>query len=148
MQPAENRAINDDAQRQRDERLSTADLAKHNEESTREQMRAVDKRTEGSNITRLPQRDTERTQLFGPDDSKNLHSRWDGIQGEFVDDPRHAVENADHLVAEAIQILATQFADERGRLEQQWQRSGDVSTEDLRLALQKYRSFFERLLAA
>jgi len=88
------------------------------------------------------------TPLFNPDEAKALQSHWDSVQAAFVDDPRHAVEDADHLVAEAIQQLARVFADERSDLERQWDRNGDVSTEELRLSLQKYRSFFQRVLAA
>ena len=76
-----------------------------------------------------------------------LRSRWDGIQAGFVDEPRRSVEQADGLVAEAMKRLAETFADERSRLEQQWGRGDDVSTEDLRIALQRYRSFFSRLLS-
>jgi len=64
-----------------------------------------------------------------------------------VDEPRKSVENADSLVAAAIKRLAEIFARERSSLEQQWAQGGDVSTEDLRLALQRYRSFFDRLLS-
>ena len=75
-----------------------------------------------------------------------LHSRWDAIQAGFVDEPRKSVEDADALVATAIQRLATIFADERAKLEREWGKGGDVSTEDLRIALRRYRSFFDRLL--
>ena len=68
------------------------------------------------------------------------------MQHGFVDAPRQAVEHADGLVAEVMQHLAKTFADERSRLEGQWDQGGDVSTEDLRTAFQRYRSFFERLL--
>jgi hypothetical protein len=76
----------------------------------------------------------------------DFRSRWTEVQTGFVDEPRQAVERADELVAEAIKRLAESFSEERGRLESQWARGGDVSTEDLRLSLQRYRSFFERLL--
>jgi len=63
-----------------------------------------------------------------------------------VDDPQDAVRSADTLVAEVMQRLAQVFADERQTLEKQWDRDGDANTEELRLALQRYRSFFNRLL--
>jgi len=63
-----------------------------------------------------------------------------------VDEPRRSVEQADALVAEVIKRLANSFAEERSKLEGQWGRGGDVSTEDLRVALRRYRSFFDRLL--
>jgi uncharacterized protein (DUF2236 family) len=86
------------------------------------------------------------TPLFPPDVMDDFRLRWTEVQTGFVDEPRQAVERADELVAEAIKRLAESFSEERGRLESQWARGGDVSTEDLRLSLQRYRSFFERLL--
>jgi hypothetical protein len=91
--------------------------------------------------------DEKQTPLFAPDDASGFRSRWSEIQAGFVDDPRHTVEQADGLVAEVMKQLAEVFADERARLEKQWDRGDDVSTEDLRVALQRYRSFFERLLS-
>jgi hypothetical protein len=85
--------------------------------------------------------------LFSPEESKGLHAQWDAIQVSFVDEPRQAVQQADGLVASAMQRLAEIFADERGHLDEQWDRGGDVSTEDLRIALRRYRSFFGRLLS-
>ena len=85
--------------------------------------------------------------LLAPDIAANLKAKWTDIQAGFVDEPRRAVQQADGLVNEAIQGLAQSFGGERARLEGQWDRGGDVSTEDLRLALQRYRAFFSRLLA-
>jgi len=87
------------------------------------------------------------TPLFAVDEAQGLRGRWDAIQTSFVDEPRKAVEQADSLVATAMKRLAEIFADERAGLEGQWDRGDDVSTEDLRLALQRYRSFFTRLLS-
>ncbi len=87
------------------------------------------------------------TPLFSTSESGSLNSRWDAVQATFVDEPRQAVQQADELVASAIQRLAEVFAQERARLEEQWDRGDSVSTEDLRVALQRYRSFFRRLLA-
>jgi hypothetical protein len=78
----------------------------------------------------------------------DLRSRWNNIQAEFVDEPRQAVAQADQLVAIAIERLADGFAKERASLEKQWESGKDASTEDLRLALQRYRAFFGRLLNA
>ena len=89
----------------------------------------------------------ETAPLFSEEESKALRSRWDAIQVSFVDEPRQAVQQADSLVANAMKRLAEVFAEERGRLDQQWDRGGDVSTEDLRLALRRYRSFFGRILS-
>jgi len=87
------------------------------------------------------------TPLLSSDESGKLRRDWDGIQAAFVDEPRHAVEQADNLVAVTMKRLAEMFAAERSKLEGQWARGDDVSTEDLRLALQRYRSFFHRLLS-
>jgi hypothetical protein len=80
-------------------------------------------------------------------DSGGFQARWEEIQVRFVDEPRGAVEDADALVATVMQRLAEGFAEERERLEAQWGRGEDISTEDLRVALQRYRSFFQRLLS-
>ncbi|HEX4709487.1 hypothetical protein [Phenylobacterium sp.] len=99
---------------------------------------------------REPRRDAEpmeATPLFTNDEAGDLRGRWDAIQAGFVDEPRRAVEQADSLVAGAMKRLAEMFAEERARLEGQWDRGDDVSTEDLRVALQRYRSFFGRLLS-
>ena len=85
--------------------------------------------------------------LFPDSEAQSMQARWHEVQASFVDEPRRAVEQADELVAAAMSRLAETFADERARLEAQWDKGGDVSTEDLRLALQRYRSFFSRLLS-
>src|SRR5215831_9764878 len=74
--------------------------------------------------------------------------RWDTIQTGFVDEPRRAVQDADGLVAQTMKRVAEVFAQERSTLEKQWTHGENVSTEDLRVALKRYRSFFDRLLAA
>jgi hypothetical protein len=79
--------------------------------------------------------------------STDFQLRWEEVQTRFVDEPRGAVEDADGLVANVMQQLAEGFAQERERLEAQWGRGEDISTEDLRVALQRYRSFFRRLLS-
>jgi len=89
---------------------------------------------------------TKAGHLLAADDAAAFRARWTDVQHGFVDAPRQAVEQADGLVAELMQHLAKTFADERGRLEGQWDQGGDVSTEDLRAAFQRYRLFFERLL--
>ncbi len=88
----------------------------------------------------------EPSPLFAESEVGDFRSRWSTVQAAFVDDPRHAVEDADNLVASLMKKLAEGFANERERLEKQWDSGDNVSTEDLRLALQRYRSFFDRLL--
>ena len=91
--------------------------------------------------------DEQATPLFSPEEAKDFRARWDAIQVGFVDEPRQAVRQADSLVAGAMKRLAEMFAAERAKLEGQWDRGDDVSTEDLRLALRRYRSFFGRFLS-
>jgi hypothetical protein len=85
--------------------------------------------------------------LFPSEELQGLRTRWKEIQTAFVDEPRKAVEQADGLVASAMKRLAEVFAEERSGLEKQWDRGESVSTEDLRVALQRYRTFFDRLLS-
>jgi hypothetical protein len=85
--------------------------------------------------------------LFATEELGGYRTRWGAIQTGFVDEPRKAVEEADTLVAEVMKRLAEVFADERRQLETQWEKADQVSTEDLRLAMRRYRFFFERLLS-
>ena len=86
-------------------------------------------------------------QLLVGEDAGELGDRWQQIQVRFVDDPREAVHDADALVQDVLHRVTRGFADERRRLEEQWDGGDDVSTEELRLALQRYRAFFGRLLS-
>jgi|KBSSwiStaDraftv2_1062776.scaffolds.fasta_scaffold264002_2 hypothetical protein len=89
----------------------------------------------------------ERAALFESDLLDSFNERWTQVQTSFVDEPRRAVEQADALVSDVIQRIGDSFGRERSQLEQQWDRGDNVSTEDLRQALQRYRSFFSRLLS-
>ncbi|MGW7365753.1 hypothetical protein ACWGI8_20505 [Streptomyces sp. NPDC054841] len=90
--------------------------------------------------------DDESPQLLVTEDEEGFRSRWQEIQNTFVDDPREAVHAADSLVADVMQKLAATFADHKQDLEEQWKRGEEANTEDLRMTLRKYRSFFNRLL--
>jgi|SRR5208282_468614 len=89
---------------------------------------------------------SESMPLFSESEMGDFRSQWSKIQTGFVDEPRQTVEGADKLVAAVMQRLAEGFANERSGLEKQWESGDNVSTEDLRIALQRYRSFFDRLL--
>lgn len=89
----------------------------------------------------------QRMALFATDEAQQLRSRWEQVQGTFVDEPRKAVEQADALVDSAVKRLSQIFSDERSKMESEWDKNEEVSTEDLRLALRRYRSFFDRLLS-
>jgi hypothetical protein len=82
-----------------------------------------------------------------PDDLSGLRSRWDDVQAAFVDSPKECVEKADALVAEVVEQVTRGFSEVRSRLEAQWARGEEASTEDLRLSLKRYREFFQRLLS-
>jgi hypothetical protein len=130
-----------------DEQLTTADIA--NPARAREGSVAVDKRNlEPGRAVTPATRTAENSAgpLFPDDELRNLRTQWDQTQTSFVDEPRKAVEQADSLVANVVKRIAEQFANEREQLEKQWDRGDNVSTEDLRQALKRYRSFFDRLL--
>jgi len=85
--------------------------------------------------------------LFADAERDGLRRRWDDVQAGFVDDPRDCVQKADGLVSDVVRQLISGFTEARSRLEQQWSRGEEASTEDLRVALKRYREFFDRLLA-
>lgn len=127
------------AERHEVSKLTTADLAA-----------GADKRSPqeaASGMANNPARQDTEAPLFTGEESQKLRSDWDQVQTAFVDDPRASVQRADSLVAEVMQRLAKAFSEERKNLEAQWESGGDASTEDLRMALQRYRSFFSRLLS-
>lgn len=119
----------------RDQPMSTADLAGAGE-PRQPTMAAAGNREAPSAAPLLPENEVN-----------DLQRRWSDVQAGFVDEPRQAVQQADALVAGAMKRLAEVFAAERSQLEGQWDRGDNVSTEDLRIALQRYRSFFGRLLS-
>jgi len=86
-------------------------------------------------------------ELFAADELAGLRARWDNVQAGFVDDPRECVHKADSLVSDVVKQLTSGFSAARERLEEQWARGEQASTEDLRVALTQYREFFQRLLA-
>ena len=149
---------------ERDDELTTADLVGANQLTPRSaevesviELESVELpaaafpsnviRTGSLGAAAAPAMERETGPLFSSDEAKNLRARWDAIQVGFVDEPRRSVEQADNLVAGAMKRLAEMFAQERSNLEAQWDKGEDVSTEDLRLALRRYRSFFSRLLS-
>ena len=119
-------------------RPTTADIASGTNDSGEQAPRAAEA---------VADEEDEHRPLLEEEATVEVRSRWEKIQGGFVDEPRRAVEEADTLVAELMQQLADSFAEERKGLEGQWDRGDEVSTEDLRIALQRYRSFFDRLLS-
>ena len=122
----------------KEKKLSTADLAYPNDEPYEDGEEQVQAEEYGFDEADL---------LFEDSLTDSFQSQWTEIQTKFVDDPRTAVKEADGLVAEVIKGIAEIFAEERAELETQWSQGEDVDTEDLRLILKRYRTFFHRLLA-
>lgn len=147
-----------------DRELSTSDLAERTEESepddradaeqpeaaadAGDREAAAPAGEEGAEPAAIDSAEEKHGPLLPDDESEGFTTRWRDIQTGFVDEPRDSVAQADALVAELMQRLAAGFSEERQRLEGQWDRGDEVSTEDLRVALTRYRSFFERLLSA
>ncbi|HEX2967010.1 MAG TPA: hypothetical protein VHO84_14580 [Syntrophorhabdaceae bacterium] len=128
--------------------LSTADLARTVEEPERRHENNRDRREEAFGKGRQQAAQNEQLEpLFMPRAARDFRSRWNAIQTGFVDDPKKSVNQADELVAEVMKNLAEMFSSERSRLETQTNRSEKMSTEELRIAFRRYRSFFERLLS-
>ena len=127
-----------------DREITTADLANN----------GAPKQLDGPRLVRGHEPETldrtaatsESVPLFSESEMEGFRSQWIKIQTCFVDEPRGTVKDADKLVVAVVQRLAEGFANERSGLEKQWDQGNDVSTEDLRVALQRYRSFFDRLL--
>jgi hypothetical protein len=117
--------------------ISTDTIAQAQKSGTKELAEAAQRKEDESELS----------PLFSDEAERELRTQWQGIQTGFVDEPRRTVEQADKLVAQVMQQLAQSFSDQRKGLERQWEQSDQVSTEDLRVALRRYRSFFERLLS-
>lgn len=134
---------------QPEQKLTTADIARPQavEEARGPKPTAAERNIEGTAGIADHRAKEETGPLFPENELDGLRDRWKGIQTNFVDEPRVAVEQADELVASAMKRLAEVFAEERAKLEGQWDRGDNVSTEDLRVALQRYRTFFHRLLS-
>lgn len=128
-----------------EEQIAQAELGKQDVERQKDLNRQEDpSRPRDPRVVR--QADESTTPLFPSEESGGYRTRWDAVQTGFVDEPRRAVEEADNLVADVMKRLAEVFADERSAMERQWDKGDQVSTEDLRQALRRYRTFFQRLL--
>jgi hypothetical protein len=149
MQNEKEKQMNIDAVDAADE-VDTGEERMRNEQITedrREENRAEPRsdRDESRNTSPDTSREEDYVALFEDNEAEGFRTQWLDIQSRFVDDPSVAVKEADDLVAEVIKNITRSFADKRISLESQW-KSGDVSTEELRVALKRYRSFFNRLL--
>jgi len=127
--------------------LSTADVAFGRNQAEQQTQTRDTQPAQGSSSSGTATSE-ESPPLLTPEQTSAHQGRWQGIQTKFVDEPQASVREADQLVAEVMQQVAARFAEEREKLEKAWSSGSDVSTEDLRKALQHYRSFFQRLLSA
>ena len=141
----------------REQSLSTADLAgveeRHERHPTQEMKRQAHEARADAHEARAEARaadhatDEKLAPLFTPEAANEFRTRWDQVQFSFVDDPKRAVREGDELVAQVMRSLAQSFSQERTRLEQDLGHTDAGSTENLRMALRRYRSFFQRLLS-
>jgi hypothetical protein len=134
--------MNEDRERQMD-----MDVEETSEERMRQEQIAEDRAKEARE-NQTPTNTIPETleSLFEENAARKFRTRWMAIQSKFVDDPRESVKQADDLVADIIKNVTMSFADRRITLEKQWNSGENISTEDMRLALKRYRAFFERLL--
>ncbi|MEV7099149.1 hypothetical protein AB0M80_40620 [Amycolatopsis sp. NPDC051045] len=150
-------------ERDADQNLSTADLASAGQHDTHDTTPAgsggdveapaesggdIETPAESGGDVETPAQsggDVETQRLIDEEKVTGFRDRWQNVQVGFVDDPKQAVRQADELVAAVISALATTFAEHKSELESQWQQ-GEPATEELRIALRRYRSFFDQLL--
>jgi hypothetical protein len=130
-----------------DEKLTTADIAFPDRSRELPPAEINDLNFQSGQAVPMSKVASQPGPLFPDDELHSFRTRWDGVQTSFVDELRQAVEQADSLVANVVKHIAEQFSAERAQLEKQWDSGDSVSTEDLRQALKRYRSFFDRLLA-
>ena len=130
----------------KDRRMNTevVDTREEPVEPVENERRMEDRMTEQRSSTEAMTDEMEA--LFEQDEAEKFRTHWLNIQSKFVDDPRASVKQADELVASVLKSVTMSFADKRISLEKQWNSGEDASTEDLRVALKRYRSFFDRLL--
>jgi hypothetical protein len=130
-------------ERRDDGRVTTADPTAADAERRAQESRRMDTPPASGPASGEEVRDS----LFAGDEGTRFRERWEIVQAGFVDEPRRAVEDADALVADVMKRITAGFAGEREKLTAQWSRGSDISTEDLRQALRRYRAFFDRLLS-
>ena len=132
------------------EALSTADLVTASQTSKSRRLIDMDLTLppSGAATTTAPVSESEPlAPLFQRQQAQAFRVTWDIVQSGFVNDPQHAVRKAEELVAQVMKALAESFSSERANLESQVDQTDHASTEDLRVALCRYRSFFQRLLS-
>lgn len=139
--------VRDSASRDSVSRPTPAGIGRQTSKQTSASTFAGDSAASQKMAAGAPANDRNQSPLFAENELRDFRSRWDQVQTSFVDEPRHAVQQADTLVATLVKHIADQFAEERNKLENQWDRGDNVSTEELRQGFQRYRAFFDRLLS-
>jgi hypothetical protein len=127
-----------------EERMRNEQIVEERQQQNRQEAR--ERKQEERNESMDERREEDFAPLFENNEAEEFRMKWLDIQSRFVDDPSISVKDADDLVADVIKNITRNFADKRISLESQW-KSGDVSTEELRRAMKRYRSFFNRLLS-
>jgi hypothetical protein len=127
-----------------EERMRNEQIVEERQQQNRQEAR--ERKQEERNESMDERREEDFAPLFENNEAEEFRTKWLDIQSRFVDDPSVSVKDADDLVADVIKNITRSFADKRMSLESQW-NGGDVSTEDLRMAMKRYRSFFNRLLS-
>lgn len=146
MQTEKEKQVNIDAVDTTDtgeERMRNEQIVEERQQQNRQEAR---ERKQEARKESMDEREEDFAPLFENNEAEDFRTKWLEIQSRFVDDPSVSVKDADDLVADVIKNITRSFADKRLSLESQW-KSGDVSTEDLRVAMKRYRSFFNRLLS-
>jgi hypothetical protein len=133
-----------DEDRERTNRDSVDTTVEHPE--TEQRVPVEEQMVENKSATSMNEESEELAVLFEDEEAKKFRTQWLNIQSKFVDNPRESVREADELVASVLKSVTMSFHNRRSSLEKQWNSGGNISTEDLRLALKRYRSFFDRLL--
>jgi hypothetical protein len=128
------------------ERQMDVDVTETSEEQLRNEQIAEDQAKENQDRAPTNTVSEEVDPLFENDEAERFRTHWLNIQSKFVDNPRESVREADELVAGVLKSVTMGFHNRRSSLEKEWNSGSNVSTEDLRLALKRYRSFFDRLL--
>jgi hypothetical protein len=148
VEPVDEAPAHDAPPAEQDDRVDRDAMAGEQEAGRGAVATAQEPTTDPAQGTGAAQDVDESGSLLPGGEESDFQRRWEEIQTRFVDDPRQAVEDADALVAGVMQRIADGFAQARDGLEGQWSRGEDVGTEELRVALQRYRAFFRRLLSA
>jgi hypothetical protein len=136
----------EEAERDETERDETGRLDPERRSSLRQRGRADDQEFSTENkCTDIVASDGSKA-FFSPNEADGFRARWESIQVGFVDDPRTSVQSAAQLIGDAMKRLSEEVATERRKFETSSRRENGKATEEMRLLLRRYRSFFKHLM--